>query len=68
MICEVLAMNESNLIASIVTALVVVGLVAYRLLWAASSFAGFAGPGQVPKVLKSWRRLLHGEHKETSRS
>jgi hypothetical protein len=38
--------------------LVVVALVTYRLLWAASSMAG---SGMLPKRLQGWRRWLHGE-------
>jgi hypothetical protein len=60
-------MNKSNLIASIITVLFVVGLVAYRLLWAASSVASSAGLGRWSALPKSWRRWLLGEHKETSR-
>lgn len=60
-------MNKSNLIASIVTALFVLGLIAYRLLWAASSVASAAGLGRLSALPKSWRRWLLGEHKDTSR-
>ena len=38
--------------------LVIVALVTYRLLWAASSMAG---NGMLPKRLQGWRRWLHGE-------
>jgi hypothetical protein len=41
------------------TFLIVVALVIYRLLWAASSLAGSAT--MVPKRLHGWRRWLHGE-------
>jgi hypothetical protein len=40
------------------TLLIVVALVIYRLLWAAS---GLAGSGMLPKRLHGWRRWLHGE-------
>jgi hypothetical protein len=40
------------------TLLIVVALVIYRLLWAASSLAG---SGMVPRHLHGWRRWLHGE-------
>ncbi len=40
------------------TLLILVALVLYRLLWAASSLAG---SGMVPKRLHGWRRWLHGE-------
>ena len=38
--------------------LVIVALVTYRLLWAASSMAG---KGMLPKRLQTWRHWLHGE-------
>jgi hypothetical protein len=40
------------------TLLIVVALVIYRFLWAAS---GLAGSGMLPKRLYGWRRWLHGE-------
>ena len=40
------------------TVLIVIALVSYRLLWAASTFAG---TGILPKRLQGWRRWLHGE-------
>jgi hypothetical protein len=58
-------MNKSNLIASVLTVLFVLGLVAYRLLWAASSVAAAAGLGRLSQLPKSWRRWLLGEHKDT---
>ena len=46
------------------TAVIVVALVAYRLLWAASSFAGyFAGAGWLPKRLQRVQHWLHGERR-----
>lgn len=59
-------MNKSALIASALTVLFVLGLVVYRLLWAASSVASAAGLGRVPKLPKSWRRGLFDEHNDTS--
>jgi hypothetical protein len=38
--------------------LVVVVLVTFRLLWAASSLSG---AGMLPRRLQRWRRWLHGE-------
>jgi hypothetical protein len=49
-------MNKSFLIASTVTILVVLGIIVYRLLWAASQVASLAGLGRLPKLPKSWRR------------
>jgi hypothetical protein len=53
-------MNKSSLIASILTVLFVMGLVAYRLLWAGSQLAAGAGlrglPGWLPQT---WRRWIH---------
>jgi hypothetical protein len=60
-------MNKSAMIASFVTVLFVVGIVAYRLLWAASSAASAAGLGRLPKLPKGWRRWLFGEHNSSSR-
>jgi hypothetical protein len=61
-------MNKSNLIASVLTVLFVLGLVAYRLLWAASSVAGLAGLGRLSILPKSWRRWLLGERNGTAGS
>lgn len=60
-------MNKSSLIATTLTVLFVLGLVAYRLLWAASGVASAAGLGRLPKLPKSWRRWLLGEHEDASR-
>ena len=51
-------MNKSAVIASFFTVLIVLGVVAYRLLWAASSVASAAGLGRLRKLPKSWRRRL----------
>jgi hypothetical protein len=41
---------------------IIIGLVVYRLLWAASSFAGYcAGAALLPKRLQRWQGWLHGE-------
>jgi hypothetical protein len=58
-------MSTSSLIASAITVLFVLGLVAYRLLWAASQTASAAGLGRLPKLPKSWRRVLFGERNDT---
>jgi hypothetical protein len=55
-------MNKSAMIASFFTVLFVAGIVAYRLLWAASSVASAAGLGRLQKLPKGWRRWLLGEH------
>jgi hypothetical protein len=54
-------MDKSTLIATSLTVLVVLGLVAYRLLWAASSVAAAAGLGRLSKLPKGVRRWLFGE-------
>jgi hypothetical protein len=59
-------MDKSSLIATSLTVLLVLGLVAYRLLWAASSVASTAGLGQFSKVPKGVRCWLFGEHKNAS--
>jgi hypothetical protein len=41
------------------TFFVIVGLVVYRCLWAAASFAGWAD--MLPKTLRRWQRWLPGE-------
>lgn len=50
------------MIASFFTVLFVLGIVAYRLLWAASSIASAAGLGRLPKLPKGWRRWFFDEH------
>jgi hypothetical protein len=59
-------MDKSSLIATSLTVLLVLGLVAYRLLWAASSVASAAGLGRFSRVPKGVRRWLFGEHKDAS--
>jgi hypothetical protein len=59
-------MNRPTLIASALTILFVLGLVVYRLLWAGSQVASAAGLGRLPKLPKSWRRWLFGEHNNPS--
>ena len=54
-------MDKSTLIATSLTVLVVMGLVVYRLLWAASSVAAAAGLGRFSKLSKGVRRWLFGE-------
>lgn len=58
-------MNTPSLIASAITAVFALGLVVYRLLWAASQTAGAAALGRLPKLHKSWRRFLFGERNDT---
>ena len=45
-------MDKSSLIATSLTVLFILGLVAYRLLWAASSVAAAAGLGRFSKLPK----------------
>jgi hypothetical protein len=60
-------MDKSTLLATLLTVLLVLGLVVYRLLWAASSVAAAAGRGGFSKLPKGVRRWLLGEHKDASR-
>ncbi|MGC1583633.1 MAG: hypothetical protein WA766_19285 [Candidatus Acidiferrales bacterium] len=59
-------MNKSELLASAITVLIVVGLVAFRLLWVGSQAAAGAALGSLPMLPKTWRRWLLGEHNATS--
>jgi len=59
-------MNNPTLIASLVTGLIVLVAVIYRLLWGASQVAGLSALGRLPKLPKSWRRWLFGERNNTS--
>jgi hypothetical protein len=59
-------MNKSTLIASLLTVFFVLGLVIFRLLWAASQVASLAGLGRLPRLPKSWRRWLFDEHNGAS--
>jgi|HubBroStandDraft_4_1064222.scaffolds.fasta_scaffold812389_1 hypothetical protein len=54
-------MNLSTLIGSLLTVVLVVGLVIFRLFWAGSSVAALAGLGRLPKLPKSWRRWFFDE-------
>jgi hypothetical protein len=56
-------MDKSQVIASLLTALIVVGLVAYRLLWAGSQLAAGLGLNRFPNrwVPKKLRRWVFGE-------
>jgi hypothetical protein len=55
-------MNNKDLLALAVTVLIVLGLVGYRRLWAASGAASAAGLGRLPILPKSWRRWLLNDH------
>jgi len=59
-------MNKPFLIASALGVLFVLGLVAYRLLWAGSQLAGGVGLGRFPRFPKALRRWLLGEATGTS--
>jgi hypothetical protein len=59
-------MSTSTLITSLLTVVFVLGLVIFRLLWAASSLAALASLGRLPKLPKSWRRWLFDEREATS--
>ena len=60
-------MDKSTLIASAVTVLFVLGIVVYRLLWAASQVASLAGLGRFPKLPEIWRRWLFDQRTYSSR-
>jgi hypothetical protein len=57
-------MNISISIASVLTAAFALGLVFFRLLWAASSVVAMAGLGPISKLPKSWRRWLFDERRQ----
>jgi hypothetical protein len=59
-------MDKSTLIATSLTVVLVLGLVVYRLLWAASSVAAAAGLGRFSKLPKGVGRWLFGEHNHAS--
>ena len=50
-------MNKSAMIASFFTVLFVLGIIAYRLLWAASSVASAAGLGGATETAKKLAQL-----------
>jgi hypothetical protein len=54
-------MNHSSLIV----ALSIAGLVAFRLLWAGAQMAAGAGLGRTPFLPKALKRWLLGEPKDT---
>ncbi|MGB7435902.1 MAG: hypothetical protein WBR26_22500 [Candidatus Acidiferrum sp.] len=58
-------MHRPDLLAFGITLFIVIGLVAYRVLWAASSAASSAALGRLPILPKSWRRWLLGERQNT---
>jgi hypothetical protein len=60
-------MNMSALIAPAIAVLFALGLVAYRLFWAASSVASATGLGRMPALPKNWRRWLMGEQNKPTR-
>ena len=59
-------MHKLDIIAAALTALCVLGFVLYRLIWAGSQVAAAGGLGRLPKLPKSWRRWLFGEHNDTT--
>jgi len=58
-------MTVPTIIATGVAVLVVVGAVAFRLLFGASQVAAAGALGRV-RLPKSWQRFLYGERKERS--
>lgn len=58
-------MSKADLVAFVFTSLLVLGIVAYRLLWMASGTASAAGLGRLPKLPEGLRRFLYGEKKVT---
>ena len=59
-------MDKSQMIASALTILFVLGVVIYRLLWAGSQLAAADGLGRFPRFPRRLRRWLFGEHKRAS--
>ena len=49
------------------TFLFVLGLVVFRLVWAASQVASASALGRLPKLPGTWRRWLFDERSTTSR-
>jgi hypothetical protein len=60
-------MEKSTFLATLLTVLLVLGLVVYRLLWAASSVAAAAGRGGFSKLPRGVRRWLFGEPEDASK-
>lgn len=58
-------MHKPDLVAIGITLLIVVGVVGYRLLWAASWTASGAALGRLPFLPKSLRGWLLGERRHT---
>jgi len=54
-------MHKPDLLAAILTALFVIGLIAGRLLWMASGAASAAALGNFSLLPKRWRRWFFGE-------
>jgi len=59
-------MHTSNIIVASITALLVLALVVYRLLWAGAQAAAGAGLGRVPMLPKRLRNWLFDEHNDTT--
>jgi len=59
-------MDKSTLMATLLTVLLLLGLVVYRLLWAAPSVAAAAGLGRFSRLPKGVRRWLFGERNDAS--
>jgi hypothetical protein len=59
-------MDESTLAATSLTVLAALGLLVYRLLWAASAVSCTAGRGGFSRLPKGVRRWLFGDHNEAS--
>jgi hypothetical protein len=53
-------MNKPEIVSALITAGIVLGAVAYRLLWAGSQVAAGSGFAGLP-VPKKWREWLRGE-------
>lgn len=60
-------MHKSDLVALGITLLIVLGVLLYRLLWAASSAASGAALQRLPFLPKSWRRWLLSEPRHSPR-
>lgn len=58
-------MSKSDLVALACSSLLVIGIIAYRLLWMASGTASAAGLGRLPMLPIGLRRWLFGEHRDS---
>jgi hypothetical protein len=60
-------MDKTTVAASAITFLLVLAVVVYRLLWAASAAASATALGRLSILPRSWRRWLLHDHRPASR-